>query len=141
VPGEKLKQKNLGRDCKGKKRGEETQARGGGKKKTKQTNKQKPKYRKENLQNAEKFMGFREGFFVLRGYALNCEIERKRHPRGHAIEPQAEESPGNEEITGGEERRILGQAATTTTTKNNAANLSIILDSCLRAASNRSGYV
>jgi hypothetical protein len=71
VSGEKLKQKNLGGDCKGKKRGEETQARGGGEKKTKQTNKQtnkqKPKYRKENLQNAEKFMGFRKGFFFSVG--------------------------------------------------------------------------
>lgn len=66
------------------------------KNKTKQTKEQKPKYRKENLQNAEKFLGFREGLFFFRGYVLNCEIERKRHPRGHAREPQAEESPGNE---------------------------------------------
>ncbi len=76
---------------------EEKLKQGEGKKnKTKQTKEQKPKYRKENLQNAEKFLGFREGLFFFRGYVLNCEIERKRHPRGHAREPQAEESPGNE---------------------------------------------
>jgi hypothetical protein len=37
-------------------------SKGRGEKKNK-TDKQKPKYRKENLQNAEKALGFREGFF------------------------------------------------------------------------------
>ncbi len=125
-----------------KRRRNSSKGRGGKKNKTnKQTNKQtKAEVQERELTKRREVYGFSEGLFFLRGYVLNCEIERKRHPRGHAIEPQAEESPGNEEITGGEERRILGQAATTTT-KNNAANLIIILDSCLRAASNQSGYV
>jgi len=98
VPGEKLKQKKSRTRLQREDTRRRNSSKGREKKKTKtkQTKKQKPKYRKENLQNAEKFLGFREGLFIFRGYVLNCEIERKRHPRGHAREPQAEESPGNE---------------------------------------------
>jgi len=107
----------------------------GREKKTKQTNKQtKAEVQERELTKRREVFGLSGGFFFFRGDVLNCEIERKRRPRGHAREPQAEEIPG------GEERRILGQAATTTT-KNNAANSIIILDSCLRAASNQSGYI
>jgi len=68
VPGEKLKQKHIGRNCKEKKRGEETQARGGKKKQTKQTNKQtKAEVQERELTKRREVFGLSGGFFFSVG--------------------------------------------------------------------------
>lgn len=97
MPGEKLKQKKIKDEIAKRRKEEEKLKQGEGKKKQNKTNKRtKAKVQERELTKRREVFGFSGGFVFFRGYVLNCEIERKRHPRGHAREPQAEESPGNE---------------------------------------------